>query len=112
MKRWQAIGHCSRPPERKLGLINWVKLTKMDLDEAERLRNAGEILMASRFSQSSRWLMVYTDRDLEPQEGIAYMQLSSRYQLDRYGETRQRHPGFYTGRRGKGYSKHAEENDK
>tara|TARA_R110000824_G_scaffold166658_1_gene343443 strand:+ start:41 stop:382 length:342 start_codon:yes stop_codon:yes gene_type:complete len=109
MKNWHAIAYCKRPPERKRGLINWVKMTDMDLNEAEKLRNAGELLMASRMVGRVRWLMVYTDRDLEPQEGIERMQLNSPYHLDRFGDTKQRHPGFYSGRRGKGYSKQEEE---
>ena len=111
MKRWQAIAYCTRPPQRKRGLINWVQLTNMDLDEAEKLRNAGELLMASRLDSNLRWLMVYTDRDLVPQEAGLRMQMKAPYRLDRFGDTQQRHPGYFSGRRGKGYSKQ-EEDDK
>lgn len=109
MKNWQPIAYCTRPPERKKGLINWIQLTDMDLDEAEKLRNAGELLMASRFGNRLRWLLVWTDRPLAPVEAGLRMQMKAPYHLDRFGDTKQRHPGYFSGRRGKGYSKQEED---
>lgn len=84
-------------------MISWTRMTDLGLNEAERLRNAGELLMATRMAEDRRYLLVFTDRQLVPFDGEERMQLARRYQADRYGEALQRHVGVYTGRKGKGY---------
>jgi hypothetical protein len=111
MKSWQAIAYCKRPPDRQGGLISWARLTNMDLAEAERLRILGELLMASKMEGRRRFLMVYTDLKLVPHTDGERMQLARPYQQDRFGNTRQRHAGFYSGRRGKGYTPQKEESN-
>lgn len=104
MKHWRPIAYCKHPPERENGLISWVRLTNLELNRAEELRVSGDLLMASKIVGELRWLLVYTDLSLVPHTGGERMQLGSPYQQDRFGNTRQRHAGFYSGRRGKGYT--------
>ena len=111
MKRWQPIAFCKRPPERENGMISWVRLTDLDVSDAERLRISGELLMASKMEGKLRFLMVYTDRNLVPHTGGERMQLGQPYQQDRFGNTRQRHAGFYSARGGKGYHTKGREQD-
>jgi hypothetical protein len=112
MKRWQPIAFCKRPPERENGMISWVRLTDLDLSDAERLRISGKLLMASKMEDKLRFLMVYTDRNLVPHTDGERTQLGQPYQPERFGHTRQRHAGFYSGRRGKGYTPQKEESNK